>query len=382
MNPILPVMKEADALIIGASISGLACASALKKSGIDYIIIEKENQVASPWRNHYERLHLHTNKGISNLPFKKFGRKIPRYPSRLEVISYLESYQEEFNINPELNTEANSVRKEGDQWITETNNGVILSKHVIVATGAFGKPKSIGFKGMETFPGKIIHSYGYKTGRDFKGKKVLVVGFGNSACEIAIDLYEQGAMPSMSVRSPVNMVPRDILGIPILQLSLVMSRLPAKIADAVNEPLMRLWFGDIRKLGLKKMKYGTFQQIEKDASIPLLDIGTIKHIKQGHIKVNDGIDHISANTVYFSDGKREEFDVIIAAIGYSREYEKIIQTDKSRFDDLKVSVSRQRYFGKDGLYFCGFWISPRGQIREINLDARKIARDIMKTKRK
>jgi len=92
MNPILPVMKEADALIIGASISGLACASALKKSGIDYIIIEKENQVASPWRNHYERLHLHTNKGISNLPFKKFGRKIPRYPSRLEVISYLESY--------------------------------------------------------------------------------------------------------------------------------------------------------------------------------------------------------------------------------------------------------------------------------------------------
>jgi len=382
MNPILPVMKETDALIIGASISGLACASALKKSRIDYIIIEKENQVASPWRNHYERLHLHTNKGISNLPFKKFGRKIPRYPSRLEVISYLESYQEEFNINPELNTEANSVRKEGDQWITETNNGVILSKHVIVATGAFGKPKSIGFKGMETFPGKIIHSYGYKTGRDFKGKKVLVVGFGNSACEIAIDLYEQGAMPSMSVRSPVNMVPRDILGIPILQLSLVMSRLPAKIADAVNEPLMRLWFGDIRKLGLKKMKYGTFQQIEKDASIPLLDIGTIKHIKQGHIKVNDGIDHISANTVYFSDGKREEFDVIIAAIGYSREYEKIIQTDKSRFDDLKVSVSRQRYFGKDGLYFCGFWISPRGQIREISLDARKIARDIMKTKGK
>jgi cation diffusion facilitator CzcD-associated flavoprotein CzcO len=371
-------MKQSDVLIIGASLSGLASAACLQKQGIDYVIIDKEEDIASPWRSHYERLHLHTNKGISSLPFKKFGTRIPRYPSRVEVINYLENYQKEFNINPEFYTNAISVERKDDYWITETNKGTIQSRYVIVATGAFGSPKRIDFKGAESFYPGIIHSSQYKSGRDFKGKKVLVVGFGNSACEIAIDLYEQGAIPSMSVRSPVNMVPRDLLGIPILQVSLLMSRLPAKLADAINEPLMRLWFGDIKKLGLKKMKYGVFQQIEKDAAIPLLDIGTIKHIKKGHIKVFDGIDHISGNSVYFTDGKQEIFDAVVAAIGYERGYEQIIHADKMRFDDLKVSISKQKYFGRDGLYFCGFWISPRGQIREIGLDAKKIAKDIRK----
>ena len=105
---------------------------------------------------------------------------------------------------------------------------------------------------METFIGRIIHSCGYKTGKDFKGQKVLVAGFGNSACEIAIDLYEQGAIPSMAVRSPVNVIPREILRIPILELSLLMSRLPPQVADIINAPLMRLLFGDITKLGPEK----------------------------------------------------------------------------------------------------------------------------------
>ncbi|MBS1608595.1 MAG: NAD(P)/FAD-dependent oxidoreductase, partial [Bacteroidetes bacterium] len=191
-------------------------------------------------------------------------------------------------------------------------------------------------------------------------------------------LYEQGALSAMSVRSPVNLVPRDLLGIPVLQISQLMSRLPSRLADAVNDPLMRLWFGDIEKHGLKKMKYGVFKQIEKDGRIPLLDIGTIKHIKLGHIKIYGGIDYISGNTVFFKDGKRNDFDAIIAAIGYERSYNGIINVDRRRFEDLKVSTLKQKYFGKDGLYFCGFWVSPRGQIREITLDAKRIARDIRK----
>ena len=91
----------------------------------------------------------------------------------------------------------------------------------------------------------------------------------------------------MSVRSPVNVIPRDVLGIPILELSLAMSRLPPKFADTINAPLLRLLVGDIAKLGLKKLPYGPFEQIQKNASIPLLDIGTIKHIREGHITIHD-----------------------------------------------------------------------------------------------
>jgi hypothetical protein len=369
-------MKQTHTLIIGASISGLASAASLKKQGIDYLIIEKQDRVATPWRNHYDRLHLHTNKRVSNLPYKKFSSSISTYPTRQQVVDYLEAYQKEFSIKPIFNTKAQSVKKEGDYWITQTNNGTFQSNYLIVATGPFSNPQSVHFQGIESFPGQIRHSYHYKTGKDYEGQQVLVVGFGNSACEIAIDLYEQGAIPSMAVRSPVNVIPRDLLGIPILEISQFMSRLPPRIADIINAPLMRLLFGDLTTLGLKKMPYGPFEEIKKDGNIPVIDIGTIKHIRQGHITIYDDIDHITGKTVYFVDGRNADFDAIVAAIGYCRSCDEIIAVDKSRFDDLKVSVNKQKHFGKDGLYFCGFYVGPRGQIREIALDAQKIAKDI------
>jgi indole-3-pyruvate monooxygenase len=369
-------MIETNTLIVGASLSGMASAACLQKHDIEYVIIEKTNSVGMPWRNHYHRLHLHTNKRISNLPYKKFNSAVPRYPSRRQVVDYLDDYQKEFRIDPVFNTEAKRIKRISGDWITETNNGIFKSKYIIVSTGAFTKPKVIHFKGMETFPGRILHSYEYKTGKDFKDQRVLVVGFGNSACEIAIDLYEQGALPSMAVRSPVNVLPRDVLGIPILELSLAMRSLPPKFVDLINAPLLRLLVGDITKLGLKKLPYGPLEQIQKTASIPLLDIGTIKHLREGHILIHGDIDHIDGRNVHFADGKKEEFDAIVAGIGYYRDYTDIIDVDSSRFEDLKQPVSKQKYFGKDGLYFCGFWIAPTGQIREIGLDAQKIAKDI------
>ena len=363
-------------MIIGASISGLASACCLQKKGIGYIIIEKQSQVAAPWRNHYDRLHLHTNKSLSNLPYKKFSKASPTYPSRQQVVEYLDEYRTEFSIDPLFNTEATSVAKEGDYWITKTSEDTFKSKHVIIATGPYGKPKEMNFKGMETFPGKLMHSCNYKSGKDFKGQRVLVIGFGNSACEIAIDLFEQGAMPLMSVRSPVNVIPMDVFGISILKLSLLMSKLPARLADTINAPLMRLLIGDITKLGLKKMEYGPFEQIKKEGTIPLLDIGTIRHIRQGHIKVHGGVDHISGNTVHFVDGSDVDVDAIIAATGYDHEGAGLIHVDLGRFEDLKQRTNNQQYFGKDGLYFCGFYVGPTGLIREIGIDAKKIAGDI------
>ena len=102
---------------------------------------------------------------------------------------------------------------------------------------------------------------------------------------------------------------------------------------------------------------------------------------KGHIKIYEDIDHINGKTIHFTDGKQEDFDAIVAAIGYYRDYAAIVDVDKSRFEDLKVPVNKQKYFGKDGLYFCGYWISPTGQIREIASDAQKIAKDIAKKKR-
>jgi hypothetical protein len=249
-----------------------------------------------------------------------------------------------------------------------------------MATGAYSKPKKIEFNGMAGYPGRILHSYDYLSGKEFKGQQVLVVGFGNSACEIAIDLYEQGAYPSMAVRSPVNVVPRDILGIPVLEISLLLNGLSPRLADKISEPLIRVLLGDLTKLGLKKMPYGVLEEIRKDANAPVLDIGTIKHIRQGHIRILDDIDHIEESVVHFKDGCQQEFQAIVAAIGYYRDYAQFLHVDKERFEDLRLPTSKQKLFGKDGLYFCGYWISPTGQIREIRMDALRIAKDIASKK--
>lgn len=169
-------LKQTNTLIVGASISGLASAASLQKQGIEYVIIEKHDNVATPWRNHYHRLHLHTNKRMSQLPYKKFGKELPRYPSRQQVVDYLDDYRNAFNIQPVFNTQAIAITKDGDHWITQTNNGSFRSKYVIMATGPYGKPKPVRFKGMETFPGKIIHSSEYKTAKDYIGQKSVGSG--------------------------------------------------------------------------------------------------------------------------------------------------------------------------------------------------------------
>jgi indole-3-pyruvate monooxygenase len=369
---------QTNTLVIGASVSGLATAACLQKQHIEYAIIEKQDQVASPWRRHYDRLHLHTSKRFSNLPYKEFGKDIPKYPSRQQVVDYLEDYQKEFNIQPHFAVEAISVRRENGVWITETKNQIYESKYLVMATGPYGKPRPRHFKVAETFKGKILHSSDYKTGKDFKGQNVLVLGFGNSACEIAIDLYEQGAMPSMAVRSPVNVVPRDVLGIPVLELSIFLSRLSPSMADTISAPLMKVLVGDIQKLGLKKMPYGPLEQIRRDGTIPVLDIGTLRLIREGHIKIYGDIDCLDGERVYFKDGRSGNFDAVVAAIGYEENLSEFLTVDKMRLEDLKQPVGKQRYFGLDGLYFCGYYISPTGQFREIGSDAQKIAADISK----
>jgi indole-3-pyruvate monooxygenase len=312
------------------------------------------------------------------LPYKKFDKTLPRYPDKRQVIDYLEDYRREFGIEPLVNTEALLIRREGDRWLTETNQGIFQSKYLVMATGALGKPRAIHFAGMETFPGKILHSGEYKTGNKFIGQQVLIVGFGNSACEIAIDLYERGAGPAMSVRGTVNVIPRDVLGVPVQELSLLLRRISPRIADTVSAPLMKWLIGDLNKLGLKKSAYGPLEQIRREGKAPVLDIGTIALIRNGDIAIYGDIDQIAGRIVRFKDGKTAEFDAIIAAIGYCREDGEMVHVDCERFADLQASADRQRLFGKDGLYFCGYWISPNGQIREIASDAKRIAADIVK----
>ncbi|HTJ12658.1 MAG TPA: NAD(P)/FAD-dependent oxidoreductase [Dinghuibacter sp.] len=340
-------------IIVGASVSGLASAACLGRLGIGCQVVERSDSIGAPWRHHYDRLHLHTNKRLSRLPYFSFSEGVPRYPSRQQVVDYLDAYALRFKIEPLLGTPVLSVRREDDVWVTETPFRQFVSRAVIMATGPFNKPRPFSC----AFTGPVLHSSQYRTGAAYRGQRVLIVGFGNSACEIAIDLYEQGAFPLMSVRSPVNVVPRDILGIPVLEVSRVLSVLPPRVADRISAPLVRLLLGDVSRLGLRRMPYGPLEQIARDGKAPVLDVGVIRLIRQCRIKVLGDILHVAGDTVTFSGGASERVDAIVAAVGYEPDF----------------SIVKER---APGLYFCGYHISPTGQIREIARDARRIAADI------
>lgn len=140
-------MTVTHTLIIGGSAAGLASAACLQKAGVPFILLEKHSHVANSWRNHYDRLHLHTSKKWSALPFKKFDTAVGSYPSRQDVINYLDIYSRELNINPVFNTEVLSLNKDGAHWIAKTNTETYQSLFVIVATGRNLKPKCQNFKG-------------------------------------------------------------------------------------------------------------------------------------------------------------------------------------------------------------------------------------------
>ena len=288
-------MPDAETIVVGAGPAGLACAAALRRSGGSVIVLEKADRVAASWRHHYDRLHLHTHKRQSGLPGLPMPAAYPKYPSRDQLVAYLEDYAAHHRIAPRFGTTVLGVRQRAG-WVVETDTATLTAGNVIFATGIAGWPLRPAWPGMDSFPGRLIHSSDYANPKPFSRCRVLVVGLGNSGGEIALDLCDAGNDVSLSVRSPVNVVPRDLLGIPILTLAILQRSLPYKLVDALNAPILRLAIGDLEPFGLRRPAKGPMTQVAEDGKIPLLDIGTIDRIRRGLITVRPGIARIRART--------------------------------------------------------------------------------------
>lgn len=363
-------------VIIGAGPGGMAAAACLKEKGEDFIILEQHNDVAHAWRQHYDRLHLHTPKGPSALPGLKFPNHVPAYPSRQQVVNYMDAYCSKFDLKPKFNSKVISIEKIGDNWTVQTEKDQLEATNVIIATGNTNLPKRVEKPGIQSFTGSIIHSAEYKNGRPYRHKKVLVIGFGNSACEIALCLHEHGAIPSMSVRNGVNIVPRDIFGIPALGIGRFTDFIPPRTADKMVAPFLKWLIGDVSKFGLKKLPYGPKEQIIKYRRIPLLDIGTVKLLKEGKLTAYGDIQQIDGANITFEGGKTESFDAIVMATGYSTGLERFIELNTDRLEDMRHPIMKRSLFGQDNLFFIGFNVSPNGMLREMGIEARFIAEKI------
>jgi cation diffusion facilitator CzcD-associated flavoprotein CzcO len=362
-----------ESLVVGAGPAGLAAAACLRRLAIDAVILEQAPHIGSAWHAHYERLHLHTNKGLSALPFLPFPRSYPRYPSRLQVISYLESYAQRFRLALRFEERVAEVRRVGEYWEVVTADARYRTPALVIASGYNRQPQLPSWPGESAFRGRTLHGSRYRNGAAFRNQDVLVVGFGNSGGEIALDLSEHGARVALAVRGAVNVLPRELLGIPIVAIGLAQAALPARVADFLNAGLLRAAVGDLSRYGLHKSSRGPREQIERAKRIPLIDVGTLALIKAGGIAVYPGIAHFTEQGVVFTDGRARGFDAVILATGYRPRVDEFLAEAATVLDEQGTPCSSGRVSALPGLYFCGFRVTPTGMLREIAREARQIA---------
>ncbi|KAF4348482.1 probable indole-3-pyruvate monooxygenase YUCCA3 [Cannabis sativa] len=375
-------------VIVGAGPSGLAVAAGLKRQGVPFVVIEREDCIASLWQKRtYNRLKLHLPKQFCQLPNFPFPEKFPEYPSKFQFIEYLESYAKHFDITPQFNETVQSAKYDETfgLWRVKTttagNDAVVveyLCRWLVVATGENAEKVVPEFDGLEEFCGDVMHACDYRSGEGHRGKRVLVVGCGNSGMEVSLDLCNHNAKPSMVVRSSVHVLPREIVGKSTFELAVVLMKwFPVWVVDKILLIIARIIFGNLEKHGLKRPEIGPIELKNTQGRTPVLDIGALKKIRSGQIKVVPGIKNFSKTSVHLLDGTNLEIDSVVLATGYRSNVPSWLKENEFFSEDgIPKNPFPLGWKGKGGLYAVGF---TRRGLSGASLDAMSVSHDIAKS---
>ncbi|KAH7838305.1 hypothetical protein Vadar_024776 [Vaccinium darrowii] len=225
---------------------------------------------------------------------------------------------------------------------------------------------------MDSFRGEVMHSTKYKSGEKYRGKRVLVVGSGNSGMEIAFDLTLHGAKTSIVVRSPIHILSR---GMVYLRFAMMKYGIPFAAVEYFMVLLSKLRYGDLSKNGIQRPKEGPFALKENYGKYPVIDVGTCDKIKSGEIKVLPAIASIRGDEVEFENGNSHPFDAIIFGTGFKRSTNKWLKGDNYFLNEDGIPKPKypNHWKGENGLYCAG--LSRRG-LYGAGMDAQNIANDI------
>ncbi|CAL5186027.1 unnamed protein product [Lathyrus oleraceus] len=378
-------------VIVGAGPSGLAVAACLKDQNVPFVIVERANCIASLWQNRtYDRLKLHLPKQLCQLPNFPFPDDFPEYPSKFQFINYLDSYAKHFNITPNFNETVQSakydetfglwriktIRKKSDEF--EFVEVEYICKWLVVATGENAEKVVPEFEGLNDFGGHVMHACDYKSGESYSGKKVLVVGCGNSGMEVSLDLCNHNANPSMVIRSSVHVLPREVFGKSTYELAaMLMKKLPIWMVDKILLVLTRLILGNVEKYGVKRPCVGPLELKNISGRTPVLDIGALEKIRSGKINVVPGIKRFSQGKVELVDGSFLDIDSVVLATGYRSNVPSWLKENEFFSEDgIPKDPFPNGWKGKAGLYAVGF---TRKGLSGASLDAISVSHDIAKS---
>ena len=303
--------RENKFLVIGAGPAGLSHAKALKDAGVAYEQVEADVEVGGNWyHGTYRTAHIISSKKTTEFTDFPMPADYPDFPSQRQMGDYYKLYADTFGLRPqiEFNKKVIAVRpRENELWSVEFEGGDHrVYKGVLVCNGHHWHKRFPAYPG--TFTGEYIHSKDFKSPDQLAGKRVLVIGGGNSACDVVSEAARVSETAHLSLRRGYWMTPKTIFGKPSIESPLV--HLPVPIQRLAIRAILRIVIGRYQDYGLPTPDHKIFEKH------PTISTEIFHYLKHGRIKPRPDIERFDGPTVYFNDGTSSDFDMIVAATGF------------------------------------------------------------------
>jgi cation diffusion facilitator CzcD-associated flavoprotein CzcO len=311
--------------LVGAGPAGLAGARNFAKAGIDFVGFEAHSGVGGLWdidnprSTVYKSAHLISSRTTTAYAEFPMRDDVPDYPGHREMKTYFDDFADAFDLRRHyrFGTRVEKLEPDGDLW-SVTSSGPDGGRRterfrgVVIATGTLSEPSIPTFAGE--FAGELMHTAAYKDPAVFKDQRVLIIGAGNSGCDIAVDAVHRAASVDMSVRSGYWFIPKYIFGRPADTLNQRKKPLPAWLKTKVDGTLLRLLTGDPTRFGFIKPDHRIYE------THPILNTLVLHHAGHGDIKVRGDVARFAGDTVEFKDGTSHGYDMVVLATGYKLHY--------------------------------------------------------------
>ncbi len=349
--------------IVGAGASGLCSAKYLLQAGFDVTVFEIGTQIGGMWcynndsgrSSAYRTLHINTSRGVTRFSDLDFDADTQPFPDHFDMHRYLVRYADHFGVTPRIrfNSRVQQVRPAFDPAREPPVWDIVLADGtterfgaVLIATGHLTAPLHV--PELQAFGEGYLHAHYYREPEDFVGKRICVIGVGNSACDIASDVCVTSRKTVLVARSGVTILPKLLFGRPFTDITAQIQRpwLPRKLRQKLVRALVWVAHGNMQKLGFKKSS--SLSHVTSNGTV-------VTDIAYRRIHVKQGIEAIDGHTIRFVDGSAEEFDTIIAATGYRIDLD-MLPPDVVRVDDNRLDLfMRMVPPGWPGLFLMGFF---------------------------